>query len=210
MRYDWRRDATQLGLNGGLPAELNNYDSLRAGVFARFPVSSVLLGVEASYVWVSGNTSSERLALTPYRQPGRPDRVELDFTFAYPLAEGIVTAFPSFMPSTQLVLNAHADFRYLYYPGGFAGLDLTDALRAIVSGTLTDDELENLEDDRLPGMEIDRARYGLLAGLGADLYFQSGLFFSNRVLVAVPLLNFATEGDLSFGLELDLSLGLSF
>lgn len=210
VRFDWRKNTVQFGLNGGLPAELNNYDALRAGAFARFPVGGSLLGVELSYVWVWPGESADKIALTPYRQPGRPDRFELDVTFAYPLAEGIVTAVPGWFPATQLVFNAHADFRYLYYPGSFAGLGFTDTARTLLRSSLTTDELANLEGDRLPGMAIDKARYHTLAGLGVDLYFASGVFITQRMLVALPLLAFATDSELLFGLELDLSVGLAF
>ena len=210
VRYDWRRGDAQVGVHGGVPAELNNFDSLRAGTFVRVPTSGMLLELGLSHVWVSGSESTERLALTPYRQAGRPDRFELDLGLAFPLAEGVVTAFPRFFPSTELVFNAHANFRYLIYPGGFADLGFQDTLLAIVSGSLSDAELENLEDERLPGMEIDPARYGLLVGLGVDLYFQSGMFLSHKLLVAVPLLQFVADSELGYGYELDLLLGVAF
>lgn len=210
VRYDWRAATLEAGLLGGLPAELNNFDSLRAGAFVRVPVSGFLLGLEASYVWVWGSESSDKLALTPYRQPGRPDRVELDATFTLPLAEGIVTAWPAFMPAAQLVLQSHAHLRYLLYPGGFAGLDFVDTLQALFSGSLTDEEINNLEDERLPGMQIDPGRIAALVGLGADLYFQSGLFFRHEILIAVPLFAPLTESELGLGLELNLATGISF
>lgn len=210
VRYDWRDAAVEAGLLGGLPAELNNFDSLRAGAFARFPVGGFLIGLEAAYIWVWGSESSDTLALTPYRQAGRPDRVELDFTFTLPLAEGIVTARPGFLPSAQLVLQSHVHLRYLLYPGGFADLGFTDTLAALFSASLTDDEIAALEDDRLPGMKIDPGRLATLVGLGADLYFQSGFFLRHEILVAVPLLTGFTDSELGLGLELNLSTGFSF
>ncbi len=210
LRYDWRKATAEVGLSGSLPAELNNFDSLRAGVFGRFPVGGLLLGLEAAYVWVSGSESTERLALTPYRQPARPERIELDLTLAYPLAEGVVTAFPSWFPSAHLVLQSHVDLRYLLYPGAFDGFTFTETIEALVAGSLSDREINNLEDIRLPAMQIDRARYGFLAGLGADLYFGSGVFVSHKVLVAVPLFAAATESELYFALELHLLTGMSF
>ncbi len=210
VRYDWRRDTLQMGLMGGLPAELNNYDSLKAGFFVRFPVSNALLEVGLSHVWVSASQSSRNLALTPYRQPGRPERYELDFTYSYPLAEGIITAFPAFMPSTQLVLSAHVQFRYLIYPSAFEDLEWTETLKALVRGSLSSAEIENLESERLPAMTVDPARYAALAGLGNDLYFQSGFFFSHKVLLATPLLNFLNDTELGYGFELDVALGFGF
>ena len=210
VRFDWRRGNAQVAAIGGLPAELNNYDSLRAGGVLRMPSAGMLLELGLHYVWVSGSESTDRVALTPYRQPGRPDRLEIDVGLAYPIAEGIVTAFPAFAPATQLVLNAHAQFRYLVYPGGYSDLNFLDTLKAIVSGRLSDAEIENLEDDRLPGMEIDRGRYALLVGIGNDIYLQSGFFLSHKLLIAVPLLNFMTDTQLGFGFQLDMALGLAF
>lgn len=210
VRYDWRSAPLEVGLLGGLPAELNNFDSLRAGAFVRVPVGGFLVGVEAAYVWVWGSDSSDTLALTPYRQPGRPDRIELDATFTLPLAEGIVTARPGFLPSAQLVLQSIAHLRYLLYPGGFADLGFTDTLAALFSASLGEDELAALESERLPGMQIDPGRLATLVGLGADLYFQSGFFLRHELLVAVPLLTGFTDSELGFGLELNLSTGFSF
>ena len=210
VRFDWRRGSVQVGINGGLPAELNSFDSLRAGGFVRFPTSGLLLELTLSYVWVSGSDSTEQLALTPYRQAGRPDRMELDFSLAVPLAEGVVTALPEIFPTTELVISGLAQLRYLIYPGGYAGLGFADTVEAIFSGTLSDAELENIEDERLPGMKIDRARYGMQLGLGADLYFQSGFFVTNKLLIALPLLDFLADSQLSYGVELDLSLGFAF
>ena len=210
IRYDWRRSTVQVAATVALPAELNSFDSIRAGGAVRVPYDGLLLEAGFSRVWVADTPSTNRLALTPYRQPGRPDRYELDFSVAYPLAEGIVTAFPAFIPATELVLNAYAHFRYLIYPSAFSGLGTKDTFEAIFAGRLSERELDNLEDHRLPGMELDPGRYGLFVGLGNDLYFQSGLFFSPRVLVAVPLLAFMNDSRLRFYVEAVLSMGVSF
>ena len=74
VRYDWRRSTLQLGAHIGLPAELNNFDSLRWGGQLRWATADLLLSVDLSIVRVRDNTSSRLLALTPYRQPGRPSR----------------------------------------------------------------------------------------------------------------------------------------
>lgn len=210
VRFDWRRKSMQLGATGALPAELNNFESLRAGGFIRIPSAGMLLEASVCHVWVRGTTSTRRLALTPYRQPGRPGRYELDFSVAYPVAEGVVTAVPRLIPAAELVLNAYADLRYQVYPGAFAGLGIKDTLKAILAPSFSRSELANLEDDRLPGMEVDPARYGLLVGLGTDVYFQSGFFFSHKLLVAVPLLQPMTETELGLGLDLTVSTGLAF
>ncbi len=210
VRFDWRRGGLQVAALGGLPAELNNYDSLRTGALLRVPTDAGLVEFGLSYVFVSGSESTERLALTPLRQAGRPDRFELDFGFAYPLAEGVSTAFMGFIPATELVLNAYGNLRYLLYPSGFTDLSFEEVAAALFAGTLSDKELANLEDERLPGMELDKARYGSLFGLGLDLYFQSGIFFSQKALIALPVLRFLTDTQLGYGYEFDISLGFAF
>jgi hypothetical protein len=210
VRYDWRRGMMQVGMLGSLPAELNNFDALRAGGFVRLPGDTFLWELGLSYVWVRGSESSEQLALTPYRQSGRPSRMELSFAMAYPLAEGVVTVAPAFMPSVELVFNALAEVRYLIYPHGYAGLGFKDVLSSLIAPGFSDDELANLDDNRLPGMQVDPGRYGTLLGLGNDVYFQSGFFFGFKALVAVPLLVLMNDSELGFGFELNITAGLAF
>lgn len=210
VRYDWRRGTVQVAATLGLPAELNNFESLRTGLLARVPTGGVLLEFGASWVFVTGNKSTHDLARTPYRQPGRPARLELDFGVAVPLAEGVVTPINRFIPAAELTFNGHAQLRYLFYPGGFAGLGWKDTLAAVFSGSLSGDEKANLEDDRLGGMEIDPGRYVGLLGVSTDLYFQSGFFVSNKFLLATPMLSFMTDTKLTFGFEWDLALGVAF
>jgi hypothetical protein len=209
-RYAWREDRVQLGLYGGLPAELNNYETLRGGAFVRVPVGDILIGMEAGYARVRSSESAEKIALTPYRQPGRPSRFELDFNLAWPLAEGVVTLAPAFLPSAQLVLNLQGDLRYFIYPDGFTDMEPGQVLRALPRAALTQRERANLDAARLPGMALDPARVQALAGLGVDLYFGSGFFFAQRALVALPLFSVAAGSLMHFGLELDLAVGLSF
>lgn len=207
VRFDWRRSPAQLAFNLGLPARLNNYDSLRGGLMARVPVSELMLSFGLNWVSVSGGESSELLALTPYRQPGRPSRFELDVDVAYPVAEGVATAFLGFLPATEMVLNAHARFRYHIYPGSWSDLNLTETLGAVFSPRLSGKEKANLEADRLPGMELETARYETWVGVSHDLYFQSGLFFASQLMLGLPLL---FETNLGWGVELNLLFGLAF
>lgn len=210
VRYDWRRSPVQVGVIGALPAELNNYDALTAGIFARIPTRFVYYELALSYVWVSGSDSSERLALTPYRQPARPSHVQLDFAVGVPLAEGVITPMPGALPAAQLVFSAVGQLRYLIHPGAWDGLTVTEGLKALVAGKLSDKELGNLESDRLPGMQLDPARYALWAGFNTDVYFQSGFFFAQKTIFAVPLLAPATDTALFFGFELSVTAGFSF
>jgi len=163
-----------------------------------------------SRVWTASTPSSDLLSLTPYRQAGRPRRWELDLNASFPLAEGVVTAWPAFLPSSQLVLWATGGVRYLFYPGSVEGMPLLDASRALVSPYLSDPEVVNLEGLRNPGMQIDRARYSLLIGLSTDLYFHQGLFFSPRVLLGIPVLSGISGNGIGFWWELSFGAGWAF
>ena len=171
VEYNWRRAKVLVAATGDHLVELNNFNSLRAGGMARFPSRELLFEVGLSHVWVWDTPSSELLALTPYRQPGRPRRTELDFTVAFPLAEGVVTTFPRYFPALQMVFNGYAGIRYLLYPGGFEGMRLREVGGALLSPTLTRTELNNLEDRRLDAMQVDTGRYGVMVGIGDDIYF---------------------------------------
>jgi hypothetical protein len=210
LRFNWRKGPVQVGALVGHLSELNNFNSIRSGVTTRFPTSHLLLELHVAYVWVVNTRSSELLALTPYRQPARPPRLELGFGLAYPLAEGVVTLRPGFLPAAHLVLNAYADLRYLIYPKAFGGLGFGDAMRAVFSSTLTTKELENLEEERLGAMQIETNRLNTFIGLGADVYFQAGLYFSWKILMAVPILTFADDASLRFWYEISLSIGYAF
>ena len=65
VEFNWRRTNVMLAATGGHPFELNNFNSLRAGGLARFPMNRAIFEVGVSYVWVWDSPSSELLALTP-------------------------------------------------------------------------------------------------------------------------------------------------
>jgi hypothetical protein len=209
VKFDWRRSPVHLAATGSFLFELNNFDSVRSGVMARVPTGGALMSFELNYVGVWDTPSSRMLALTPYRQPGRPERMELDVTLGLPLAEGVVTTFPRFFPAVQMVFTGYAGLRYLVYPTGFGHMKPRELAGALFSPTLTDIELENLDEERLTAMEIDRGRYGLMIGLGNDLYFEPGLFLSPRVLLAIPLLAPVTETDLLLWADFSLAIGVA-
>jgi hypothetical protein len=210
VEFDWRRTDVQLAATGDQLFELNNFNSLRAGGMARIPSSGILYEVGVAYVWVWDTPSSELLALTPYRQPGRPSRLELDFTLGLPVAEGVVTWFPRFFPAAEMVFNAYAGLRYVVYPQGYAHLKFGQVAKAILSPSLSDEELQNLEDHRLDAMEVDPGRYGIMVGFGNDIYFRSGVFVSPRMMFALPILAPISETDILFSAEVTLAVGLAF
>jgi hypothetical protein len=210
VEFDWRRSKVQVATTGSHYFELNNFNSLRAGAMVRLPRETLIYEWGLSYVWVWDTPSSELLAYTPYRQPGRPQRMELDFTVGIPLAEGVVTVAPRWFPAVEMVFNAYANLRYSVYPTAYKGLLLREVAGAIVSPTLSDAEVENLETKRLDAMEVDVGRYGLMGGVGNDMYFRQGFFVSPRVMFAIPILAPASGTDLLFWADLSLSVGMAF
>ncbi len=209
VEFNWRRTKVHLAASGNHPFELNNFNSLRSGGLVRLPSGGVIFELGLSYVWVWDTPSSELLAFTPYRQPGRPERLELDFAVALPLAEGVVTTYPRFFPAVQMVFNAYAGLRYLLYPNGFGGMKPGKVMTALLSPTITESEVDNLDDNRLAAMQVDPGRYGLMIGFGNDLYFKQGVFFSPRVGLSAPILAPATQTELVLWAELSLVVGVA-
>jgi len=208
VRFDWRKKKVAVAVIASDLVELNNFVSVKLGASARVPLG-VFIG-EAGLSWVGtwGSLSTELLSLTPYRQVARPSRFQLEANLAYPLAEGVATSRPGFFPATELVFSAVAGLRYLYYPGSLDGLSLRDGALALVAPLLGQVEIDNLEVARLPAMEIDRARYGVLGGLSLDVYFPPGAFITPRVMISPPLLSLGS--GLSWWWELTISAGWMF
>ncbi|MFT4623604.1 MAG: hypothetical protein ACI8PZ_002260 [Myxococcota bacterium] len=210
VAFNWRRTKVQVAATGSFLVELNNFNTLRAGAVVRLPTRKTIVELGLSGVEVWNTQSSRLLALTPYRQPGRPDRMELDVLVGLPLAEGVVTASPRVFPAVQLVVNAYVGVRYSLYPSGWGGMTPGQVFGAILNPGLTDIEIRNLEGARLDAMEVDRLRYGIMAGLGNDLYFEQGLFVSPRMLFSVPLLAPAVGSQLIMQVDLSLAVGVAF
>ena len=210
VRFDWRQTRVGVGLVGSQLLELNNFRSARLGGFVRMPIKGFLGDIAITRVFTQGSDSTEKLALTPYRQSGRPSRFELDLNLGYPLAEGVATARPGFFPATELVFSVNAGLRYLFYPGSLAGASFGDTAKSLFAPKLSELEVENLESTRLPGMQLDGARYSLLTGFSLDVYFQGGGFLSPRVLIALPLLSGVTDSRLGWWWELSLGAGWAF
>lgn len=207
VEFNWRRTDFQLAVAGHHPSELNTFGTLRGGLLGRLPTKALLLEFGLGYARVWDTPGSRLLSRTPYRQAGRPSRLELDFAVVFPLAEGVVTTAPKIFPAAQVTLNAIVDFRYLLYTNGFANMGMGNVAGALFSPTLTDAEIKNLEGSRPIAMQIDPGRYGLMAGVGNDIYFKNGMFVSPRLLVAVPLLAPATKTDLKVWADASVALG---
>lgn len=206
VRFDWRKKRLGIGVIGSQLLELNNFSSARFGGLVRRPLGSFMGELAITRVLTWGSASTDKLALTPYRQSGRPSRIELDVNVGYPLAEGVATSRPGFFPATELVLSANAGLRYAYYPGALSGASFGGVARALISPRLSARELENLESKLPPGMQIDEGRYNLLTGLNLDVYFQTGGFLSPRAMIALPI----TGTDLGLWWELTFSAGWMF
>lgn len=210
VEFNWRRTKVQVAATGDHLFELNNFNSLRAGALARFPTGGVMLELGISHAWVWDTPSSQLLALTPYRQPGRPNRLEVDFLVGLPLAEGVVTTAPKIFPAVELVFNVYGGLRYLVYPDAFGGLKTGEVLAAVFSPVLSQAEVDNLEDRRPAAMQVDSGRYGVMIGVGNDIYFKQGVFVSPRLMTAVPILAPVSQTDLLWWADLSLAVGVAF
>ncbi len=209
VAFDWRRNQIHIAATGSFLFELNTFNSARVGGMVRFPGPRTLVDVGVSYVRSWDSESSRQLALTPFRQPGRPSRLELDLGLTVPLAEGVVTAVPRVFPAVQMVFSAHFGFRYSLYPTGFAGLSARQVFQALVFPSLLDEEIANLEEARLDAMAVDPGRYTVMAGFTNDVYFARGVFVTPRVQFALPLVSFVSDSGLPFWVDVNLAIGVA-
>lgn len=207
VRFDWRKKTVGVGAFASQLLELNNFASARAGAFARMPLGDLMVEVGFSRVFVWGSDSTDTLALTPYRQVGRPSRFELDINLGYPLAEGVVTPRLSFLSAAEFVFSVNLGLRYFFYADALKGANAGAVAAAILAPKLSDKELANMESLRMPGMQLDDNRYTPLVGFSLDVYFQPGLFISPRVMLALPVFSGLGGNDLKWWWELNLSLG---
>ena len=209
VRFDWRKSSVGVGLIGSQILELNSFASARVGALVRKPLGDFMVEFALTRVFTWGSDSTRKLALTPYRQLGRPSRFELDVNLGYPLAEGVVTPRLKFLSAAELVFSADVGFRYLFYPGALAGASAGDVVKSIFAPKLSEREVSNLESQRLPGMQVDSGRYDLLAGFSLDVYFHSGFFLSPRVMFALPVFG-ANDTRIGAWWELSFAAGWHF
>ena len=210
VAFNWRRTNVHFAALGSFVFELNNFNTMRVGGMVRLPAKKAIVEFGLTYVEAWDSPSSRLLAYTPYRQPGRPNRLEFDFNVAFLLAEGVVTTFPRFFPAVQMVFNGYAGLRYIIYPAGWNHMRPGQVMGAILNPTMTEIELDNLDDNRLDAMQIDPGRYGLMVGFGNDIYFEQGLFVTPRVMFAVPILAPASGTELRLFADFNLAIGVAF
>lgn len=223
VRVDWRRSLVLVGVSGSELIERNNFGAYRLGGFARHAFGDMMLEAGATYVWVLETESSQILERTPYKQAGRPARVELEANVSYPLFEGVVTPLIDLLPPSEMVLSATGGGRYLFYPEVVVGdrdwgrlttwNDLstwTDLGGSLGTGQLPEEDLVRLEQSAPGAMSVDPAILHPLVGLTADAYYQPGLFVSARAMLALPLIAAVTGTRLGFWWELSLAAGWAF
>jgi hypothetical protein len=212
VRFDWRNSPVAFGFIGGELLERNNFGSFRTGGLVRRAVADFMLELAVNWVFVLPTQSSELLALTPYEQAGRPQRIEVDFNAGYPLAEAVVTPVFAWVPPAELVFSATGGFRYLIYWEGFRAFQDRNALDiggAIASPFLTEDERIEIERTAPGGMLVDYGRYHVMGGLALDVYFQPGVFISPRANLAIPLLAAVSATRLGLWWETSIVLGFA-
>jgi hypothetical protein len=81
---------------------------------------------------------------------------------------------------------------------------------ALINPTLTQEEIDNLDDNRLDAMQTDPGRYGAMLGFGNDIYFKQGLYISPRFMFATPLLAPISQTELLFWADFTLAVGWAF
>lgn len=207
IRFDWRASPAQLGISGSELIERNNFGAARLGGFVRRPFQGIMAELAVHWVFAFPTESSDKLALTPYRQAGRPPRLEVDLNVGFPIAEGVVTPWTDWVPPAEMVLSVTGGLRYLLYFASFGGDEPLNIMRDLALPQLSARELERLEQDRLPGMEVDPARYTALVGLSLDVYFQPGLFLQPRAMLGLPVLGPVSATRLGLWWEMSLALG---
>lgn len=223
VRFDWRRSWVILGVHGSELIERNNFGSFRVGGVVRKALLSLMLEAGVNYVFVLPTESSRLLGLTPYVQPSRPSRVEIDINLSYPLFEGVMTPLFDFIPPSELVFNVTAGGRYLFYPDVLIGdrnwrspgtytefATWRDIATSLGTAQLLETDIVILERRRLSGMRIDPALIHTLVGFTVDAYYQPGVFFSGRALLNIPALSVVNGTRLGFFWELSLFGGWAF
>ena len=210
VRFDWRRSPITLAADISELIERNNFGQWRFGATGRTAFDDIILEVGLHYYQSYATESSRTLSLTPFVQAGRPNHFELDVNVGYAVAEGVVTPLANFMPPAEMALVALGGARYLLYTQSFVDRRLQDIGLSLVSPSLSVEETDRIERDALGSMLVDLARLHAMVGLGVDVYFQPGLYFSPRAMVALPVLAPVTGSQLGFFWELSFLAGYAF
>ena len=208
VRFDWRKANVMFVGRLTEVIERNTFGQWQVGVMARKAFGDILVDGGVNAFFATDTDSSRQLALTPFRQAGRPNHFQLEANVGYAVAEGVVTPVLGFLPPAELALVAWGGARYLVYPASFTGTgSFTDVAASLVSPQLSEGEIIRLENSGPAGMQIDRARVHALVGASLDVYLQPGVIIAPRAMVALPLLAPVTGTALGFFWELGISVG---
>ena len=159
-------------------------------------------GVGLGKVFVFSTESADAIALMPYRQAGRPERWELELSGFYPVAEGVVTFRPDFMPAAQMVFSLAGDVRYMIYPSLVSGQGFSNGFKSLIATRLSESDKERLSPSAPAAMKIDSAKIAVLTGFNLHLYTSGGLIISSKAMLALSILGTALprHADLTIGL----------
>jgi hypothetical protein len=207
VRFDWRESPVTLGAFASELLERNNFGQWRVGALGRKAFGDVVVEVGLSVYFSYATLSSETLALTPFRQAGRPMHGELDLNVGYAVAEGVVTPLAAFVPPAEMVFVVYGGFRYLAYVETFPNRPIQDIGLDLVSPALSELEQNRIEENALGGMLVDPGRMHTMVGVSLDTYFQPGVFISPRAHIALPLVATVSGSDLGFFWELGIAVG---
>lgn len=208
VRFDWRKSPSMFVFRLNEVQERNSFGQWQLGLGWRRAFDDLIFELGANAFFAYDTPSSQLLALTPFRQAGRPNHFQLEANVGYALVEGVVTPQWSWLPPMQMVLVGHAGLRYLVYVESFTGgRSATDVAGSLVSPQLTVEELTALERTAPEGMQIDPARLHAMVGASLDVYVQPGFLISPRVSVSPPLLSPVTSSQIGFFWELGFAVG---
>jgi hypothetical protein len=202
VRFDWRKKQSLVFANVGQPVEYNNFETYRAAAAVQFPSENMTIGLGLAKAFVFSTESADAIALMPYRQTGRPERWELELSGFYPVAEGVVTFRPDFMPAAQMVFSLAADVRYMIYPSLLSGQGFSNGFKSLIATRLSESDKERLSPSAPAAMKIDSAKIAVLTGFNLHLYTSGGLIISSKAMLALSILGTAMpkHADLTIGL----------
>lgn len=201
VRFDWRKKQNLVFVNVGQPVEYNNFETYRTAAALHFPSENLTLGLGVAKVFVFSTASADAIALMPYRQSGRPERWELELSGFYPVAEGVVTFRPDFMPAAQLVFSLAADVRYMIYPSLLSGQSFSNGFKSMIATRLSEADKDKLSPSAPAAMKIDSGKISVLTGFNLHLYTSGGFIVNSKALLALSVLGTAMprHADLTVG-----------
>lgn len=196
--YDWRSQSCLLSIEAGPVIDLNTFESYHTGISCTIPRENTWISLGISRVWTLETDNSKILDRTPYRQVGRPSRYEIRSTFGLPVAEGIVTVMPSWLPAWDMVFSLQTSLHYLIYPESFSGLKgnfLDKVSKVFLSRSLSADEASAVQQSAPQSLLVDPSRLNILFGSSLHVFVQGGWFNRVQVEVGTPLLRAAPDSD---------------